>query len=54
MRSVPRPTRVRGVGTATGASGATGSATGDTIPLAREDPTTKFFGAINVFQSCLK
>jgi hypothetical protein len=41
-------------GSATGANGATGSATGNTIPLAKEDPTTKFFGAINVFQSCLK
>ena len=39
---------------ASGASGATGSATGDTIPLASEDPTTKFFSAVNVFQSCLK
>jgi hypothetical protein len=37
-----------------GASGATGSATGDTIPLAAADPTTKFFGALGIFQACLK
>jgi hypothetical protein len=37
-----------------GASGATGAATGDTIPLASDDPTTKFFKAIGVFQSCIK
>jgi hypothetical protein len=36
------------------AAGGSGAATGDTIPLAQEDPTTKFFKAINVFQSCLK
>jgi hypothetical protein len=30
------------------------SATGDTVPLAKEDPTTKFFGALGIFQSCLK
>ena len=30
------------------------SPTGDTIPLAGEDPTTKFFKALSVFQSCLK
>jgi hypothetical protein len=40
--------------TGTGASGASGAVTGDTIPLAKEDPTTKFFKAINVFQSCIK
>jgi hypothetical protein len=39
---------------ATGASGATGSETSDTIPLAKQDPTTKLFAAINSFQSCLK
>ena len=39
---------------ATGASGATGAPTGDTIPLASADPTTKFFGALGTFQSCLK
>jgi len=37
-----------------GSSGATGDETGDTIPLATQDPTTKFFTAINTFQSCLK
>jgi len=36
-----------------GASGASG-ASSDTIPLATQDPTTKFFTAINSFQSCLK
>jgi len=30
------------------------SASGDTVPLAQEDPTTKFFGALGIFQSCLK
>ena len=35
------------------APGAT-TATGDTVPLAKEDPTTKFFGALGIFQSCLK
>jgi hypothetical protein len=38
----------------TGASGPSAAVTGDSIPLAGEDPTTKFFTAINVFQSCLK
>ena len=28
--------------------------TGDTVPLAKEDPTTKFFSALGIFQSCLK
>jgi hypothetical protein len=37
-----------------GASGASGAVTGDTIPLAGVDPTTKFFGAVSTFQSCLK
>jgi hypothetical protein len=36
------------------AAGGSGAATGDTVPLAKEDPTTKFFGALGVFQSCLK
>jgi hypothetical protein len=35
------------------ASGAK-TASGDTVPLAKEDPTTKFFGALGIFQSCLK
>jgi hypothetical protein len=35
------------------AAGATG-ATGDAVPLAKEDPTTKFFKALGVFQACLK
>ena len=30
------------------------TATGDTVPLAKEDPTTKFFSALGIFQSCLK
>lgn len=38
---------------ATGASGAS-AATGDTIPLASQDPQTKFFGALNTFSSCLR
>ena len=47
---------VAGKGTAKGSSataGGTGS-TADTIPLAGEDPTTKFFGAVGTFSSCLK
>lgn len=41
---------------ASGASGASGEsgATGDTIPLASEDPQTKFFGALSSFSSCLR
>ncbi len=35
------------------APGAT-TATGDTIPLAKQDPTTKFFGALTTFQGCLR
>jgi hypothetical protein len=31
-----------------------GSSTADTIPLAGEDPTTKFFGSVGTFSSCLK
>jgi hypothetical protein len=30
------------------------AAPSDGVPLAKEDPTTKFFGAVAVFQSCLK
>jgi len=43
--------------TATGSSNAQTAAAGasnDTVPLAKEDPTTSFFKAIGVFQSCLK
>jgi hypothetical protein len=47
----PGATGASGAG---GASGATGEETSDTIPLAEQDPTTKFFGAINTFQSCLQ
>ena len=43
-----------GAAASLGASGDSGAVTGDTIPLAKEDPTTAFFKAINVFQSCLK
>src|SRR5271163_2385860 len=31
-----------------------GVATGVTVPLAKQSPTTAFFTAIGVFQSCLK
>ena len=39
-----------------GAGGPKGAAeaTGTTIPLAKQDPTTALFTAIGVFQSCLK
>ena len=40
-------------GTGAAAPGAT-TASGDAVPLAKEAPTTKFFGALNVFQTCLK
>jgi hypothetical protein len=40
-------------GKSAGATGASG-ASGDAVPLAKEDPTTKFFKALGVFQSCLK
>jgi hypothetical protein len=36
--------------TAAGAAGATA----DAVPLAKEDPTTKFFKSLGVFQACLK
>jgi hypothetical protein len=39
---------------ALGASGATGASTGDTIPLATDDPMTSFFKATGVFSSCIK
>jgi hypothetical protein len=53
-KTVTRPgTDVGAAPSASGASGATGE-TSDTIPLATQDPTTKFFTAINTFQSCLK
>jgi len=46
---------VAGKGTGKGTSTAGGSgSTADTIPLAGEDPTTKFFGAVGTFSSCLK
>lgn len=38
---------------ASGAGGATG-ATADTIPLASQDPQTKFFSSLSTFSSCLK
>jgi hypothetical protein len=41
------------VGGADGTKGAA-EATGTTIPLAKQDPTTALFTAIGVFQSCLK
>lgn len=41
-------------GAATGAGADAGGETEDTVPLAKEDPTTKFFGALSTFQSCLK
>lgn len=36
-----------------GASTAAAAGTGDTIPLAKDDPTTAFFKATGAFQSCL-
>ena len=43
---------VAGKGASNAASSA--SSTADTIPLAGTDPTTKFFGAVSTFSSCLK
>jgi hypothetical protein len=42
------------VGGAGGAGKSAQEATGTTIPLAKQDPTTALFTAIGVFQSCLK
>lgn len=42
-----------GASGASGASGETG-ATGDTIPLASQDPQTKFFTSLSTFSSCLR
>jgi hypothetical protein len=47
------PVRTVAAPGAGGSPGAT-SATGDTVPLAKEDPTTKFFKSLGIFQSCLK
>jgi hypothetical protein len=33
---------------------ASGGSTGNTIPLAKQDPTTALFTSLNVFQSCLQ
>ena len=50
--------RPAGGGAASGSSAAAasggGSSTGDTIPLAKDDPTTAFFKATGAFQNCLK
>jgi hypothetical protein len=43
----------KGTGKGNSAAGSSGS-TADTIPLAGEDPTTKFFGSVGSFSSCLK
>jgi hypothetical protein len=37
-----------------GGIGSPGSAPADTVPLAQEDPTTKFFKAVTTFQTCLR
>ena len=47
------PSKSSGASGGTGASGATGE-TADTIPLASEDPQTKFFAALSSFSSCLR
>jgi hypothetical protein len=49
-----RPVSAVAAAGGSGASAAGGTSTGDTIPLAKQDPTTKFFSALGVFQSCLK
>jgi hypothetical protein len=48
--------RPAAAGTANNASASPGATTptGDAVPLAKEDPTTKFFKALTVFQTCLK
>lgn len=51
--SVVRPAAASG-DAANGSATATTTATGDTIPLAQENPQTKFFTAISSFQACLK
>jgi hypothetical protein len=49
----PPGSAASGSGQSTGATGATG-ASGSAVPLAKEDPTTKFFKALGIFQNCLK
>ena len=46
---------VRTTAAAKGKAASTGAsaASNDTIPLAQQDPTTKFFGSLSTFQSCL-
>lgn len=39
---------------APGAAGASAAAGAGAVPLAKEDPTTSFFKAVGIFQSCLK
>ena len=53
VRPGSAPSDSSGASGGTGASGATGE-TSDTIPLASEDPQTKFFGALSSFSSCLR
>jgi len=51
-----RPASDAAGASATGASGATGAPgdSPDTIPLASEDPQTKFFTSLSTFSSCLR
>jgi hypothetical protein len=44
---------VAGCSSGSKSSGSAG-ATDDTIPLAKDNPTTKMFAALNTFQTCLK
>ena len=49
--------RPAGAGASSGApsaAGGSGAAPRDAVPLAKEDPTTKFFKSLGVFQSCIK
>ena len=49
-----RPAGSGGSGEGEVAAGPGAEATSDTIPLAEEDPNTKFFGATQKFRQCLK
>jgi hypothetical protein len=49
----PPGSAAAGGGKSAAATGASGAA-GDAVPLAKEDPTTKFFKSLSVFQNCLK
>jgi hypothetical protein len=50
----PAPAGPAAGGGSSAAGAAADTATGETVPLAKEDPTTAFFSATSKFQACLK